>query len=549
MLKFCLNLLLAFLGFSLFAQPVQDFVDYYDKEQTKKRSEGKFVNGFEDGEWKYWHKNGNQKEISHYQSGKLHGRVTIFFENGSKQNEGFFKRNLPDSIFSEWYPCVKCKAGESGPLKISGNYDEKVKTGQWIFYYPNGKKYKEEYFINGHPKLVNSWDTSGAVRAMNGNGRHIEFFDEPGAKLWKRISDECTYKDSIPYGDCIYWYRNGKKKEEGKFIAGKREGAWTTWHNNGKLHKKTTFVNGEMEGAFIQYFPNGKTEVSGNYQKGMKNGMWLWYRENGNKDFEGEFKSDREHGRWTYYYTTGEKESYGLFKEGKRDSTWMFLYKTGEKWKQGDYKEDLKNGLWMTWFEDGKKLQEGNYANGKEEGLWTSWYGDGKKKDEGNYKNGLMEGAWAGWYPNGNNNYSGTISGGLKEGEWTFWFVDGKMREKGKYSKGKKQGYWEFYHEIGGMESEGNLVDEKHDGKWTYYYACPECKGKEKGQKMREEHMNKGDLHGKATVWYPGGIIQSETEFNKGIADGRWKQYNKNGMPVMDKLYKDGKVVRDYLEK
>lgn len=552
-----------------FSQPIQNFVDYYDKEQKQKRSEGKFVNGFEEGEWKFWYpclgckagETGKIKEISNYQNGKLHGKVSIYYGNGSKQNEGFFKRNLPDSIYSEWYPCARCKEGEGGNLKVTGFYDEKIKNGMWIFYYPDGKKIKEEYFFNGHPKLANSWDTSGTSLVINGKGKHIEYFEGTNKK-----KEVCEYADSIPSGNFTAWYRNSKIKEEGKYLDGKPHGIWKFFHSNGKPNKKATYNNGELDGEFTQYFSNGKTEASGNYVKGKKHGYWVMFRENNNKDFEGEFKEDLQHGNWIYYYSSGEKESFGLFNAGKRDSTWVFLYKTGEKWKEGVYREDLKNGKWITLFENGKKLQEGNYLNGKEDGLWTSWYGEEEKnsrqltidsqqteqkqeerqkKDEGYYKNGLMEGAWSGWYPNGNKNYEGKIQDGLKEGEWTFWFVDGKMREKGSYSKGKKQGYWEFYHELGGKESEGNLVDEKHDGKWMYYYACPECKAGENGQKMREESMKKGALHGKATVWYPGGTIQSETNFKNGNPDGEWKQYNKNGILTMDRVYKDGNLVKD----
>lgn len=542
-------------GSDVFAQPVQDFIDYYDKGQKHKRSEGKFVNGFEDGEWKFWHENGNIKEISNYRNGKRHGKVTIFYENGSRQNEGFFKRNLPDSIYSEWYPCSGCKAGEDGNLKITGLYDEKVKNGLWLFYFPDGKKFKEEKYINGHPRLENSWDTSGTPLVISGSGKHREYFIKtlplpakgsmPGYESRVEIEEECQYRDSVLSGDCIVWHRNGKKKEEGMYLNGKRDSTWYFWHSNGKIHKKATYDKGELEGDFAQYFSNGKTETEGKYQKGKKQGLWIWYRENGNKDFEGEFREDVEHGNWTYYYSGGEKESYGLFKEGKRDSVWIFLYKTGERWKEGFYKEDIKNGKWITWFESGKKLQEGNYVNGKEDGLWTSWYEDGKKKDEGYYKIGLMEGSWAGWYPNGNKNYEGKILDGLKEGEWSFWFVSGKMREKGRYSKGKKQGHWEFYHELGGKESEGNFIDEKHDGKWTYYYACPECKPGESGQKMREETSKNGDLEGKAIVWYPGGAVQSETNFKDGKPHGEWKQYNKNGTLVMNRIYKDGTLVKD----
>lgn len=542
-----------------FSQPVQNFVDYHDKEQKQKRSEGKYVNGFEEGEWKYWYacpackdgQSGLIKEISNYKNGKLHGKATTYYSNGSKQNEGFFKRNLQDSTFAEWYSCDTCEPGKEGQLKLSGFFDEKVKSGMWTHYYPGGKKFKEELYVNGHPKLANAWDSSGNQSVAQGTGKYIEY----AVNTWKKTED-CAFKDSIRSGECTLWYFNGQKKEEGKYLNGQPDGIWNFWHPNGKLNKKAGYSNGTLDGEFIQYFSNGKPEATGNYQKNKKQGLWIMYRNSDStfqsKDYEGEFREDVQHGLWTYYYSTGVKESFGFFKQGKKDSTWIFLYPTGEKWKEGFFKEDLKNGKWTTWFENGKKLQEGNYLLGKEDGLWTSWYdcqacktGEERKKDEGYFKNGLMEGEWHGWYPKGNKNYEGKIKDGLKDGEWTFWFVEGKIREKGKYNKGKKQGYWEFYYELGGKESEGNFVDEKHDGKWTYFYSCPECKESDKRQKMREEFVNKGDLNGKTTVWYPDGTIQSETNFKDGRPDGEWRQYGKKGQITMDKIYKDGKLVKD----
>lgn len=551
-------LLFALISSKIHSQPVQNFVNYFDKNQKQKKSEGKFVNGLEEGEWKFWYEcqkckpdeQGKIKEISNYSNGKFNGRVTIFYENGGRQNEGFFKRNLPDSIYTEWYPCSACGDGKDGNLKITGYYDEKVKTGLWTYYFPQpSKKYKEVMFLNGQSKLVNSWDISGNQNVINGAGKHVEYYENS-----KTISEECEYSDSIRSGAFAAWYKNGNKKEEGKYLRGMKEGSWTFWHPNGKLFKKSTYSQWELEGEFIQYFQNEKPEASGNYLKGKKEGKWVMHRENGNLDYEGEFKEDLQHGFWIYYYSSGEKESTGYFKEGKRDSLWIFLYKSGDKWKEGFFVNDLKNGKWTTWFEKkengnpGHVLQEGNYLNGKEDGLWTSWYEDGKKKDEGFYKNGLMEGSWNGWYPNGNKNYEGKILNGLKEESWAFWFPDGKLRERGKYLKGKKQGFWEFYHETGGLESAGNFMKEKPDGKWTYYFACPECKTGEKGQKMREEYLKNGIAEGKATVWYPGGAIQSETDFKKGKPNGEWKQFNKNGMITMDRLYKEGKIVKDKME-
>jgi len=41
-------------------------------------------------------------------------------------------------------------------------------------------------------------------------------------------------------------YDDGKKKEEGTYKNGKKDGKWTEWHANGQIKEETTYKDGDI---------------------------------------------------------------------------------------------------------------------------------------------------------------------------------------------------------------------------------------------------------------------------------------------------------------
>lgn len=58
-------------------------------------------------------------------------------------------------------------------------------------------------------------------------------------------------------GQYVSYYRNGKKKAEGKLVSGLRQGVWSVWDSTGKLCVKRNYKNGF---EFEQLFPETKRE-------------------------------------------------------------------------------------------------------------------------------------------------------------------------------------------------------------------------------------------------------------------------------------------------
>ena len=90
------------------------------------------------------------------------------------------------------------------------------------------------------------------------------------------------YKKSekLPFKE-IQYYQDGKKKMEGTFKEGKRDGKWFYW------------------------YPDGKLWTEGNYEMEIEQGYKVVYHENGQKYYEGNFKDGSRVGVWKFYDTTG----------------------------------------------------------------------------------------------------------------------------------------------------------------------------------------------------------------------------------------------------
>ncbi len=100
--------------FALAQQDIhQSYTDYWDKEQTLKKTEGTYHFGFEDSVWTHWYKNGKMEEQTHYKMGVFDGKSTQWYDNGQKKLEGFFKRNMPRlpfkvSLIPSMDSCANC---------------------------------------------------------------------------------------------------------------------------------------------------------------------------------------------------------------------------------------------------------------------------------------------------------------------------------------------------------------------------------------------------------------------------------------------------------
>jgi antitoxin component YwqK of YwqJK toxin-antitoxin module len=169
-------------------------------------------------------------------------------------------------------------------------------------------------------------------------------------RMVKRYSDDSMVNNGL-YTE---FYQNGHKLEEGKYIDGKKDGAWHMWYANGQEAKVENYVNGQLDG------------------------------------------------QWTLFNEKGLKESEVSFKAGKRDGHWITYADDGKQPRmQEEYHDGKLDGTSITWSTDGKKLTEAHFENGMPQGLQQMWYPNGQLAGQSDYKNGKRDGKEIRWNEKG----------------------------------------------------------------------------------------------------------------------------------------------------
>ncbi len=114
---------------------------YFDANQQKIESTGSYYTDLlgetteKHGKWTYFHKNGGVAEERNYYRGKLNGQVKAIYANGNIQQEGYFKLDVQDSVYREWF--------DNGKKSIEGAYSKGQPFGTWTYYYLTGETPKQ----------------------------------------------------------------------------------------------------------------------------------------------------------------------------------------------------------------------------------------------------------------------------------------------------------------------------------------------------------------------------------------------------------------------
>jgi antitoxin component YwqK of YwqJK toxin-antitoxin module len=151
--------------------------------------EGKYANGKQEGEWKFWADNGKLNKAQTYHVGKLDGSWTLYHDDGNKERDESYKAGVRDGKWTFY-------GAKNQPIQQE-EYKNGVSDGTWIKWYANGKEHWVEHYVDGQ---------------LNGPQE--------------------------------LWYPNGKPQEKGTLKNGVPDGKRTRWKLNGEVDEETMFDNG-----------------------------------------------------------------------------------------------------------------------------------------------------------------------------------------------------------------------------------------------------------------------------------------------------------------
>jgi antitoxin component YwqK of YwqJK toxin-antitoxin module len=170
MMRFIVFLLL-FISFNALGQK-QHYADFY--EGSKKRSEGFYERGLENGRWTWWYENENIKEVSSYFYGLLNGPTLTYYDNGNLKQEGYFIKGVQDSLMRSF--------SRDSVLMEEGLYLEGQKTGTWNYWFESGELMLREAYTDSI-KEVRYFKTKKEELLVDGTGVYMEWYADSVQKV------------------------------------------------------------------------------------------------------------------------------------------------------------------------------------------------------------------------------------------------------------------------------------------------------------------------------------------------------------------------------
>ncbi|MDP1621786.1 MAG: hypothetical protein Q8M08_05550 [Bacteroidales bacterium] len=183
------------------------------------KAEGNYNNGKQTGEWKYYHANGNIEQTGKFNKlGKLDGPWRWYFDNGLLSKEENYRNGLKDGMFTEY--------DETGKIITAGEFVDGNEDGPWF-------------------ELTGDFYIRGTYRDGLRNGMWYNFYlDRHEGKTDSLYHFKGGFIEDNPNGKHSYYWENGKIKDEGNYVNGRKEGDWYKYNFDGTLFMVTTYKLG-----------------------------------------------------------------------------------------------------------------------------------------------------------------------------------------------------------------------------------------------------------------------------------------------------------------
>ena len=321
-------------------------------------------------------------------SAQLNGPYQSFFASGNVDSKGYYKDNIPDSLWQYYY--------ENGSVKMEGYLKNGQNDGLWKYYYENGE-------IN----------MEGQIYGSTRQGKWRYYFENG---TLKSVGE---YTDDKKNGIWNYYYEDGTHKAQAYYVQD--AGSYKEFYHSGKLKAEGQNVAGKSDSTWIFYYEDGQVQAKGNYDNGVRNGPWTFYFENGAKSGEGNYVDGSREGKWTFYHENGTISSEGALQDNRKEGYWKIFNDNGDFMAEGVFKDN--NGQYTEYYQSGKLKARGNLKDGKNDGEWNYYYEDGNLEGKCFFDQGT--------------------------GEYTGYYADGTIKMKGKIEDGVNVGLWELYHDDG----------------------------------------------------------------------------------------------------
>ena len=207
-------------------------------------------------------------------------------------------------------------------------------------------------------------------------------------------------------------------------------------------------------------------------------------------------------------------------------------------------------------FPNGAVSSSGWLVDGLPTGFWRSFHEDGIRKSEGNWREGVLDGEWIFYDAKGRVETTLTYDQGLKEGEEQRWDTLGVLVRTIPWRKDTVHGVEKVFDARGLEASRVPWMAGKKEG--VAVDLVTDSDGEERiirRSGYRDdllrwvEDINRFDGQqrktGKWMTFWAGGRIRSEGPYERGLKEGVFKFFNRNGDLERTETWKRGEQVMD----
>ena len=584
-----------------------------------------YEKGRKEGEWIEWYDNETVKKVYHYSKDLLEGSYAIHDSaTGQKVIEKMYKKDKLNGIWKEWYL--------DNTLQLEYAYKDDNLHGVSVDYDSTGKKDSEKKFKNGlkhgewnfynddvelvHVEIYEDDLKNGLWYTKDLATRDIHYEEYRDDKFIVRytehyypnyqLKEKYAYKDSLPHGKWIGYYKDGETKHVKRFEDGKKQGKWQFFTEKGDVHSLELYENdkrnsewfkkGEGKDIYYQFwdmdslvseyadlhYPNGQLIEKISYKEGLKNGKFTGYYQNGAKKYLKRYEDDEPEGKWQYYTMAGKTNAEEIYVGGKRNEEWFRIEENGDTYYQYwdldsliseyadlhypngqliekiSYKKGLKDGKFTGYYENGEVKYKKRYSEDLPDGKWDYYTASGKKNEEQIYVDGKRNEEWYRLEENGDTYYQYWDKDSLVSEYADLHYSNGQLIEKISYKKGLKDGKFTGYYPSGKVEYVKRYEEDKPMGKWKFVRedgTTKKIEVYETGKKNEEwiTYEKNGDVYYQfwdmdslvseyADLHYPNGQLIEKISYKNGQKNGKFTGYYESGQKKHIRTYKDDKL-------
>lgn len=442
-----------------------------------KTAEGQAIAGLEEGVWKFFYDNGAVAYEQNYTKGSREGIMKYYYKNGKLKYELNYKDNMREGFYRSYFI--------NGNIQTEGYYKNDEQHGPWTYYFSNGNTSSVEFYQDGAiTGTAEDYEVNGKLSSAQrydfGFFNNLTQYDTTGKEF-------NSTKLKLGTGDYELLGLNKKPTYKGKYVGGKKNGAFTSYFGNGVVRTTDNFLMSNHNGTFRRFHENGKLSVIGAYRNDESDSVWTYYDENGRIIKFFTYRNGELHGPHKSYYDNGKVEIERTYREDERHGDYTYYGYDGSvimiaRYENGVLKsytylgKDNKpippiaitneTGEIKTYYANGNKGLSYTIDKGLIQGKFLVYYPDGKLYSETDFVDGDYHGDDKTWYPNGTLKAHDVYFYDDLNGMSTSYYENGKVSQQIPYMLDQRHGVAKFYDNTGKLTKTTTYIfDDIYDQK------------------------------------------------------------------------------------